>query len=242
MAGVVLYEGISRLDGKSPVALIVTFASRNTKTGPMAQAWIIRTDVHPLIAVREGLDEAICGDCRHREKNARSCYVVVGFAPAGVYRAYRAGTYRRGEPADLRGHYLRMGAYGDPAALPVEAWERLLEKLAGWTGYTHQWRTADRAFKRFLMASVDTEAEYHEARAEGWRTFRVRHVSGLLPGEIVCPASAEGGYRTTCERCRLCSGTSFGNEAAKTVAIYAHGQATTAFLRASQIPLRLVND
>lgn len=244
MAGIILYEGTSRLDGISPVALIITFDSTNRKTGPMDQAWILRTDVHPLLAINSGEDSAICGECRHRgpSRAERSCYVIVSFAPAGIFRAYKRGLYPRGAPVDLRGRNLRMGAYGDPAAIPIDVWEPLLDKLAGWTGYTHQWRTADRAFKRFLMASVDTEAECNEARADGWRTFRVRQTERLLPGEVVCPASAEAGHRTTCQRCRLCSGNAFGQGPAKTVAIYAHGQATAAFFRASQIPLRLVDD
>ena len=240
MAGHVFYEGTSRIDGTSPVVLIVTLGSRNTKTGDMDQAWILRRDVHPLVAARNGQDVAICGDCRHRELNARSCYVNVQFAPAAIYRAYKAGAYERGRVADLRGRFVRLGAYGDPAAIPLDVWEPMLDKLAGWTGYTHQWRTCSRAFKRFLMASVDTEAEFVEARSEGWRTFRVRQTPSLLDGEIVCPASREAGHRTTCERCRLCSGTAHGNGAAKSIAIYAHGQMASAFFRASQIPLTLV--
>jgi hypothetical protein len=242
MAGIILHEGVSALDGVSPVALIVTRGSKNTKTGDMDQAWIIRTDVHPLVATRKDLDGAICGDCRHRTPGARSCYVVVGFAPAGVYRAYKAGVYRAGTPDDLSGRFLRMAAYGDPAAIPLDVWTSVVSKLSGWTGYTHQWKTVDSAYKNFLMASVDTEAEFDEARRAGWRTFRVRQTPGLLDGEIVCPASAEAGHRTTCQRCRLCSGAGVGQGSARSIAIYAHGSGkTSAFFKSAQIPLVLTD-
>src|SRR3546814_4866747 len=45
VAGVILYEGPSKLDGK-PIAVIASGlakASRNTKTGAMVQTYIIRT-------------------------------------------------------------------------------------------------------------------------------------------------------------------------------------------------------
>ena len=38
--------------------------------------------------------------------------------------------------------------------------------------------------------------------------------------EILCPASKEAGYRTTCDSCKLCSGS---NISAKSIAIVAHG-------------------
>lgn len=102
----------------------------------------------------------------------------------------------RGAVVDGRnkGRVVRAGSYGDPAAVPFEVWDRL--KIG--TAYTHQWRTCDRRLQAIAMASVDNVAEYHEAIAAGWRTFRVRRPGALEPGEIVCPASAEGGKRTNC--------------------------------------------
>lgn len=240
MSGFVMYEGVSRLDGVSPLALIVTLGSRNRKTGDIDQAWILRSDLNPIRAVLQRKDDAICGSCRHRTPGARSCYVNVFRAPNAIYEAYQAGKYPRGYPRDLAGRFLRIGAYGDPAALPRFVWEPFFDYLQGWIGYTHQWRTCDRAYKTFLMASVDTEAERDEAIRAGWRTFRVRHTeTRLLDGEIVCPASAEAGHRTTCDRCRLCSGATVGKGSTRSVAIYAHGQATVAFFRSAQAALNL---
>jgi hypothetical protein len=58
------------------------------------------------------------------------------------------------------------------------------------------------------MASVDSEAELHQARSMDWRTFRVlRGDEQLIAGiETSCPASAEQGHRKTCDACRLCQG------------------------------------
>jgi hypothetical protein len=95
---------------------------------------------------------------------------------------------------------------------------------AGWTGYTHQWRTCDPRWKGYLMASVETVADQAIARAAGWRTFRV----GTDPQsarEVVCPASAEAGYKTTCSHCRLCSGTTGrgAESGARDIVIAPHG-------------------
>ena len=72
------------------------------------------------------------------------------------------------------------------------------------------------------MASVETEDEARLAVACGWRYFRVKRASDRpLPNEHTCPASAEGGHRTTCERCGLCNGTR--KPRAPNVVINAHG-------------------
>lgn len=233
MSGFVLWSGRSQFDD-SPITVVVTHGSKNRKTGPMDQAWILRSDHHPLAAARSGADSAICGDCRHRgDGEHRSCYVTVQHGPAGVYRALKRNTYPF-LPDDLaavrmRRRFLRVGAYGDPAAVPAGVWLRLLPVLAGWTGYTHFWRR-DQGLKVFLMASVDTEAEKVEAEEMGWRTFRVRQ-GELLPGEVVCPASIEGRHRLVCQQCRICAGLAGRGESS--VAIFPHGPKTT-FYRSAQ--------
>ena len=77
------------------------------------------------------------------------------------------------------------------------------------------------------MASVDSPAEYAEAIAAGWRTFRVRTADQeLVKGEVVCPAAKEAGQRVTCFDCSLCMGTT---RKAKNIAIIAHGVGASAF-------------
>ena len=239
-----LWEGPSRLDA-APLAVILTLGASNRKTGDMDQTWILRSDVHPLEAVRYGKDRSICGDCRHRTRGQRSCYVTVQHGPANVWNAYRRGKYPKVTTTEaharMRGRALRIGAYGDPVMVPAFVWTNLLDVVSGWTGYKHQWANpamTPTLYQSFLMASVETHAEHAAAQAAGWRTFRTRHaLDGLLPGEIVCPASLEAGHKTTCLSCRICRGAS-GSGTTKSVAIYAHGPGRLVFFRSAQAALQ----
>lgn len=238
MSGFIAYRGVSAFTS-TPIVVIVTQGSGNRKTGDMDQAWIIPAITHPFHATRTGEDAAVCSTCRHRGVDGkRSCYVTVQHGPAAIWRAFLNGVYPDADRAQmrsfLRGRFIRLGAYGDPAAAPFWLWRSLADASSGWTGYTHFWRDCDQRFRRLLMASVDTEDEHVEATGRGWRTFRVRQTSRLMPGEIVCPASEEGGKRTTCEKCRLCSGTT--GKADCTIAILPHGPKTT-FYRSSNLAL-----
>lgn len=226
MDGAVIWRGPSLLTG-DPIFVVVTglgrVTSKNTKTGPMAQVWILREDIPPTEAVNNGGDDAICGDCRHRSGSniGRSCYVIWWTAPMQVWKTYRQRETTRLPFEQVVGRPFRVSAYGDPAAVPAELWHGLAMFAQRWTGYTHQWRTCDQSLRELLMASVDTPEERSEALALGWRTFRVRREHEPLDGDIVCPASEEAGMRTTCAKCRLCQGTS---TKAKNIAILPHGQ------------------
>lgn len=74
--GWVIYNGPSMIEN-TPIVAIVTPGSANTKTGNMAQAWILCRDVDPGAALKRAADYAICGTCVHRGPD-RSCYVNVG--------------------------------------------------------------------------------------------------------------------------------------------------------------------
>ena len=230
--GYVLWEGASQIDGK-PIVCIATLSSDNEKTGAMVQTWILCRDVHPCIAVKTGEDQSVCGNCPHRGKPngkravGRSCYVNITAAPSAVWRAYQRGLYpaidQEGRKR-LYGKLIRIGSYGDPMAVPIDIWETVVASSGGWTGYTHRWEhSADMRWSRLLMASVDSPVEAIRAQALGWRTFRVRlETQPMQRNEVVCPASAEAGKRSTCNDCRLCSGAS---KLAKDVVIIAHGGA-----------------
>jgi hypothetical protein len=156
-----------------------------------------------------------------------TCYVNVTQAPQAVYKAVLQGTYPRFKPRKhlrlFRGRVVRLGSYGDPAAVPLAVWERVCAVAQHWTGYTHQWRTCDRGYRRFLMASVETAGQRLQAMEKGYRTFRVRLASQPLePGEFECPASEEAGKRLTCAECRACSGAKSGGHNA-TPAVIFHG-------------------
>lgn len=237
----IFYRGPSQIDG-APILGIITgldVPSTNTKTGDMLQTYILREDVSPPDAVKQGLDRSICGDCALRGDGTglgRSCYVQLKWAPLAVWKyAQREKdldvVFQRGE---IEGRFLRMGTYGDPCAIPIEVWQRFLRWVTGWTGYTHQWRDPRfTAYRYFCMASVESRIERSEAVARGWRTFRVRQAEDLLSvNEITCPASAEAGHRTTCAQCRLCNGRAAASiDERADITILAHGTRAAKFDR-----------
>jgi hypothetical protein len=222
-ANVVFWRGPSLLTG-DPILCLAGKHTINAKTGPVIQVYILRADMNPVEAVRTNGDRAICGDCKLRGDAGqdRACYVQWFRSPMNILRSPSLEWSVEQFAEAAAGKHLRLGAYGDPAAVPIHVWTTALLFSAGWTGYTHQWRTCSPFFRTFLMASVDSREEYLEASERGWRSFRVRLESeALMSNEIACPASDEMGHRTTCHKCLLCMGTS---KTAKDIAIIAHGQ------------------
>lgn len=241
--GVEVWRGPSRLDPSAELVVVATGigrASANPKTGAMVQVWILHATEHPVAAVRTGADAAMCGDCGARGGDGvgRWCYVAVGRAPAAVWSAWRDGRYPRVPASRVaglsRGRPVRLGAYGDPAAIPLRVCRDLVRGASSWTGYTRQWRRRP-GLRSLVMASCHDPAELGDARRLGWRAFLVVPPDTPDPpaGSIWCPASPEGGYRSACDRCRLCSGADAagtgrrGDGRAPDVAIRVHGGAAT---------------
>lgn len=230
--GVILYEGPSKIDG-APIVVVATGlakASRNAKTGAMVQTYIIRSDVHPIDASRSGQDASICGACPHRGDGTgkgRSCYVTLAHGPSTVFKAYQRGVYPKASAFEAAALFtdkmVRLGTYGDPAAAPLAMWKVALASAKGWTGYTHQWRSADPRWAELVMASADSVADMDAAHALGFRTFRVTATpfQNLKGREAVCPASEEKGKVAACITCRACMGTS--GKARVSIQIAAHG-------------------
>ena len=240
--GVILYQGPSLIDG-APIVVIanrIVSDSDNVKTGAMVQTFVLRQDMKPLDAARLGYDYSICGHCPHRPSNAGSCYVNIGRSVESVYGAYQRGRYAQPHvdydvdllPDLFADSVFRLGSYGDPAAAPFRIWAHATARVKARNGYTHQWRDFPQ-FAALCMASVDSEAQAVEARANGWRTFRVRAASApvMTGAEVVCPASEEAGKRTTCSDCRACGGTSA--KARASIVIMAHGTTAKRFAAAA---------
>lgn len=238
-AGVMLWQGASLLDG-APIAAIatrVTVKSNNAKTGDMVQCFIIRSDVHPGEALKTGEDASVCGQCPHRPILGGACYVQVNKSVASVFGALQRGRYAvpgvdydpRILPDLFAGRVMRLGAYGDPCAVPFQVWRAATLKASAINGYSHQWRDARfAAFKLLTMASCDTPSDHVDAIAAGWRPFRMRlETEPKLPGEVVCPASHEAGRKTSCASCRACGGT--GAKARAPIVIIAHGPTANRF-------------
>lgn len=221
------YSGPSQL-GRSPIIGIVTFGSENPKTGPMAQVWILARDQAPLAVLGTAVERAICGSCPlSGSMQTRACYVTVRNAPLTIWRKYRVGGYAQLSYAEaqqrLAGQRVRLGAYGDPTAIPRSVWKTILAQADAWTGYTHAWRQPRMArYRDLLMASVETATDARRAWRQGWRTFRVSP-GGPSGQEISCPASEEMGKRTTCYQCRLCDGASPRRDGVKSIVIRPHG-------------------
>jgi len=226
----VVWEGASLLDGK-PVVLLATKGTRskvNRKTGSMIQTYILRSDVSPVEATKTGEDASICGDCPHRKAKAGSCYVRVEQGPFNVFKAYQRGVYPRLSLHEARlqvaGLKVRLGAYGDPAAIPLAVWDNFLDEVGAVTGYTHQWKLqTSQGLARYCMASCDNVEEDREARGLGWRVFTIlpKGAKATPGGSFLCPASEEAGKKLTCEECLACGGLSSPNKAS--VYIPVHG-------------------
>jgi len=233
----ILYEGPSLLDGR-PIVVVGVVSGRNQKTGFMVQTYIQRADLDPRDANRTGEDVSICGTCPLRGvanlskptglADHRGCYVQIGQGPLAVYRAYKRGRYQRATSLeDLTalgaGKLVRVGTYGDGAAVPRYVWDALRREAKGHTAYSHQSGVAQSSFDPAMyMVSVNDVAAAQAAWASGARTFRVvQDVSEIVRGqEILCPASKEAGRRVKCSDCLLCGGASVK---AKSIAIPTHG-------------------
>ena len=241
--GYIVYQGPSEIDGEPIVVVALTGKSRNTKTGAMLQTYIMRSDIKPTLANKTGEDYSICGNCIHRGKptndpkrktaRERSCYVVLGQGPTIVWKGLVNGVYPyqtslEGIASIGEGRKVRLGTYGDPAAVPSFVWKALLSRAVGHTGYSHQ---ADMARADYQPSMTMTSVDTLEAAKQAWiskrRTFRViDSVDQLAKGEILCPASKEAGQRTTCLDCGLCAGSKVK---AKSIAIVAHGTGSAHF-------------
>jgi hypothetical protein len=226
--GLILYKGPSKIDGQMIIVLATGFdRTQNEKTGDMIQTWIMTLRMSPIEAKRYGHDFSVCGDCKH--KHIGSCYVNIAHGPHNTYRAYmkdRYTVFNEAEHLELfKGRKIRLGSYGDPAAVPTHIWKTVCDVTDGHTGYTHQWNThfVDPELKKYAMASADNESEYHKAKSLGWRAFRVRmsENDAILENEFVCPASKEGGVKTSCTKCKACMGLSA--KTSKDPVIIVHG-------------------
>ena len=232
----IIYNGPSVIDGK-PIMAIVTGLQRksnNPKTGNIPQVWIMRSDIAPNIAVHTGDDYSICGDCKHRgvivdgKNTKRPCYVTVWQAPLAVYKAFKRGTYPNysndldGAANILRDLVVRIGAYGDPYAIPVNVWNSTLQHVDAPLGYSHQWKQASKQLMQYCMASVDNEIEAKQANKLGYRYFRTKQFTANKIGkEVVCPASVDH-VNITCADCKACGG--LGAKAKTNIVIDLHGR------------------
>jgi hypothetical protein len=233
--GFIVYEGPSLIGDGAPIVGILTLDSANEKTGNMLQLWILPVERSPLDAMQSNDNSAICGNCPLQgwfDTDAgkmidRVCYVNVGQAPEGIWRKYWRDGYpnyvRRTHEHYLEGREIRLGAYGDPAALPVPLLRYLTEACDSHTGYSHQLFSIprNRADKvaEFCMCSCENTAQHNEALRRGWRAFTVIRPDQPAPAKSVeCPFYSHG---VKCIDCGLCKGSGMQ---AKSVYVIAHAK------------------
>ena len=232
------YDGPSEIDGAPIVGIVsgLVTRSRNRKTGDLFQTWIMPRDVKPNDAVKTGDDVSVCGDCilrptlhRHKPIEDWPCYVKTFQGPRSVWEATRdlsEATLSEMVNAPNRDAGIRLGAWGDPTAIPIWYWIALFHVLRqrlkrSRPGYTHQWRTCDPAWSGHVMASVHSPAEREQAKGRGFRTFRIiGDPSEVGHGEILCPNTTHG---VQCADCGLCDGsTGVDWDGRKDIAIVVH--------------------
>ena len=238
--GVELWRGPSAFDGKD-IVVIATFISDNIKTGDMIQTWVFRTDRTPVDTWIGGGEPSICGSCpmQHKSSGGSSLCYVNRIPLNQIYNAWKRGLYPKFNPKlHLRyfaGRPIRLGAYGDVAMAPIKVFLPILKVTSGHTGYTHQYKTYfGQDWKQYLMASTESLATYRAAKKLGWRSFRIRATGEpTLPGERVCPASEEGGYRVQCLSCMACHGAKSKGRADISVLVHGRNGTPVSFTRLS---------
>ena len=219
---VVAWEGNSPVNGDGIVAVIsnLKLGSENTKTGDMAQMYIMPRDSRPVESITNGDDAAVCGACPLRPvaaKIARAagneadvCYVNKGWLGRlwdSIPNLPRVSPEIVGEFLKRTGLEFREGAWGDPATVPMKV-RRALNVGRG-TSYTHQWDTdwIEDGVSDFSMASVQTVDEKNAANDAGFRTYRVTDDEVLQDDEILCPEITSN---ADCKSCGLCAGNRVG--------------------------------
>lgn len=223
---IVTYRGPSVFDPTSIIFSALTVGSDNAKTGNMPQQYIFRQDRKPTVAIKSGLDFALCGCCAARSFDLGGCYVH-GYQQRldGYWKAWRDRPVATDEQILHTIGYrpVRLGAYGDTAAMPPDDVLRLVRLARGRvTNYTHGHLTLGWAavewMRHFTMLSVESEDEAREAWRRGWRTYRVTPKGGrtVKGHEIPCPFPPE-----QCYGCLLCDGAK--NLMKKSITVEVHG-------------------
>ena len=180
----------------------------------------------------------------------RPCYVIVSQGPTAVYKAYKRGLYHHATPAEaaqhVQGRALRIGAYGDSAALPPGIVEPLAAAADTVTNYTHSGcYDMSRAMQlaQFTMLSADNLKQAKRYWDTGARTFRVssdwtlvdgvRRVQDAMPNESQCPKTLS--KRVTCAGCGVCDGLRRGIKRSIVAPSHGNGAGYHAALGAMQL-------
>ena len=210
------------------IATCLKNASNNDKTGHTIQTYFIdktRLTTEPKIFGSK------CHDC----SAVNYCYVTrdkISVRKAlkklinGENTSYKLVTFEHALLAIKysRMEAIRLGTYGDPSIMGIDHLIAICETKKH-LSYTHFWKDeALQDLKKICMASTASMYEDLEAKALGWRTFRVRLTKDapILPSSIQCLYENKD---IQCIKCGLCNGIALDNKR-KNVAdiwVYGHG-------------------
>ena len=175
----------------------------------------------------------------------RACYVIVSQAPTIIFKAYKRGLYCEATPEQaaqyVRGRALRIGAYGDSAALPIGVVEPLADAADTVTNYTHSGcydMSRAKQLAQFTMLSADNLKQAERYWKSGARTFRVssdwtlidgvRRLNDIADGESQCPKTIS--KQVSCVGCGLCDGLKRGIKSSIVAPSHGNGAAYHAAL------------
>jgi len=201
---------------QAPITIIVngfTRPSGNKKTGPMIQTYFTPSNIHPVDAIKTGTDDAVCFRCPQKHSTGGGCYV--GFyslisIPTAIDRALSISADQATASHLwrnlLEGRSIRLGAWGDPAAVSKNIILPIATATPMRTGYTHFPSKAPH-LRGLVQASCESPKQAHALQADGWRTFRASRSpeTTLTADEILCPHYTTG---IQCIACGLCDGHS----------------------------------
>lgn len=186
-----------------------------------------------------GKDSDVCFDCPYSMSNGaplKGCYTHKMNQYSGMISQLRSIGKRHKSWDDIprlddlrealivsmcAGRYIRFGTYGEPVTMPIELIKRMCNVAFNWTGYTHQWnKPSYYEYRQFFMASTHGDGDTMTAEIMGWRAFMDDSQRIKRDTMVGCPASKEGGYKSDCSKCSLCSGTE--GKGNKSVYIFNH--------------------
>lgn len=102
--------------------------------------------------------------------------------------------------------YVRFGTYGEPTLIPIALVNMMVSVAKTYSGYSHQYMRKPE-YAKYFMASTHNQFQANTAKDKfGYRSFIAVKDNTKTVG-VICPASDEGGFKSTCSDCGLCSGT-----------------------------------
>lgn len=206
---IVVWRGKSLIDG-SPIQALLTIKHSNRKIGSRTvQLWILPM-FYPFTQNKANRQShnGVCGACPMGgqytgQDTKRTCYVNA-MSVNTVWKGVNELSVNMKLALDvldlLHAPVLRLGAWGDPAAVPKRIINKLAKACVASIGYTHQWKQLDQ-LKGLVMASTSSDVEAREAQAQGWKTYRIG-TARAGKGEIECPSKLK-----SCDQCQLCDGS-----------------------------------